>query len=499
MEIRGKVHYVHAHVDEFEDSCEQLIESIGDEHVVRLILTPSTYRHPSKEDELRGFTLLLLPDTPVSSTYLRNTLGTGTSEYELSTMADGSEITVERLHSRECSIAFNSCVRDCSEAHFRLFEKNAAWEPVLGTDCVDEICVVREYQHTSRRFHWRLFVTAGLQYAADELLDCAVEEEWNIQTLYRSSEYSRLMRAASINRNRIAYAAAHSLGLAMSSSMREQALTPDPVDYCRPAFSSLHHTLVEKQLEDKLLVYAVHVDTFPLHAYHRIPIRVPSLQMITVLEPDGEAGRASWKNAYANSFPSSCGMKRFEDLLGVMSGWDPSSAYGNGHCSKHWGSMVPYNLYNIDEAYKPWDRLQPGLQQMGLNNHWRQRAMEVVMIKSASMDEERLTAFELLRTVDAEGFIRVPIHCQVFRGGSDYKGLWHVYELTDPPPAELLKRYTVPGYVYLHESYVRRVAYYNDEVSELYTQEEAEDGYTSSSSSGSDGGGEELDFDDAFE
>lgn len=505
--IQGKVHYVHVPVDHFEEDCADLINAIGDQYVVRLIVTPSAYIHPTRE-ELRGITLSVLPDTPVKRCYLRHTLGTGTSVYKIGSMSDGSEIMTERLHTRESKIAFNSCVSDaCSEdRRFRIFDKSACnWEPELGADCVDEICVVREYQQMRRSYSWYITVTSGLGYAAEELLEYAEKERWTIQQLYRSPEYGRLMRAASLNRNRVAVSSAHALGVLLPSYGRERCLTLEPVDHCTPLYSSVHHTIVEKELENKVLLYAVHMDTFPLHACYHVPLRVPSLQIITVLEPDGEQGRASWKNQHANSFPATCGLKHFDDIHTTMSHWNPDTAYGDDKCSKHWASMVPYNLYNVDDAYKPWDKLQPGLQAMGLNNHWKQRVMEVVMIKTASMEEECLTAFELLRTVNTDGFIRVPIHCQVFRGGPKYRGLWHVYKNSDPPPAELLQKYTIPGVVYLHETYVRRIAYFNEEIpeSELYVASSSSssggDDDDTSSTCGFSSDEEELDLEDAFD
>lgn len=491
--------YIYVRADDFEEDCEQLLESIGDENVVRIIATPSTYVH-AVDEELSGITVLVIASTPVSRSLLRPTLCTGTSEFDLTTMEDGSAISMEKL--RQSTFAFNACVREkCSEkdGFHILLDKPQDWEPTLGRDCVDAIRITRQYVHAERRYRWKLFVTSGLDYAASELLEAAIDRGWSIQQLYRSQEYIRLCKAAAANRNRIAYAAAVSLGLSIPRSKYEPSMTASRVHYFAPTFSSLHHTIIEKDFgpDDGGLIYAVHIETYPLHAYQRLPFMRSGEMMMVVFEPKGNVGKRSWQNKYANSFPSGCGFRAHSDLRAAVEKWNPESAYGDDHCEKRWESMVSFNLYSMNDVYKPWQHIQSGLEAMGMTAHWKYTEMEVVMLKIASMKEEKLTAFELLKTKTVGGRVRVPIYSNVFRGGANYKGLWDVYSLQDPPPAAILSEYSIPGYVDIDVKYVVRIAVANREmIEESY---ESSDHSSSSSSSPSESDCDAYSDEESFE
>ena len=485
-EVRGKVHYIQVDADEFCDECERMKEEIGDDFVVRIIATPTTYIHAVNED-LRGITVLVVPDTPVSRTLIRDTLCTGTSEYDLSTMEDGSEIDLEKL--RSLNFSFNSCVTERCPINnrFKIFSNESHnWDPTLGDDCVDAIRIAREYDSIKRSYRWKLFVTSGMDYAASELISYAIQEKWSIQQLYESENYKRLLHAANTNRNRVAFAAASSLDLRMPRSKYEMSMTAEKVNYFVPTFSSLHNTIIEKDLgkDNGGKVYALHIETYPLQAYERIPFMRGDVQMVTIFEPNGGVGKRSWNNKYASSFPSSCGLKNHEELRGILSNWDPEEAHGDQNCDKQWESVVGYNLHSMNDVHKPWQRIEPGLHEMGLNNHWKRTVLEVVMLKTASMQEERLTAFELLKTTSINGRIRVPIRSSVFRGGNGYKGLWDVFTIQDPPPASILSEYVVPGYLDIEQKYLIRIAYANGEITQVYQtdyESESEDGSESES------------------
>lgn len=485
--IRGKVHYIQIDADEFEEEFDRIVSAIGDKHVVRAIGTPCTYIH-AVDEELRGITITVDPDTPVNRSLLRPTLCTGTSEYALTVLEDGkSKITRKAL--RDCTAAFNACVSEAITDRDSCFdvlsEKAHDWEPCLGRDCVDAIRTARYKDLAQKRYHWRLFVTSGLDYAAEKLIQYAIEQEWTISKFYHSVEYQRLMRAASFNRNRIAYAATLSLNLQLTAHKYEAAMTASKVDYLVPIASSLHNTIIKKDLGESGggVLYSVHIDTYPLSAYHRIPFMRTDTQLVKVFEPDGNAGKRSWRNHYADSFPSSCGMKNYSELRRMMTNWEAKEAYGNEHCDKRWESVVPYNLWSIDDSNKSFTSIEMGLRDMGLAGQWKQTDMEVVMLKIASMKEEHLTAFELLKTTASkQGKVLVPIRSNVFRGGDGYKGLWHVYTMQDPPPASILADYPVPGYVAIEKKYLIRIARANEEITDVY--HEFEEGADSDSAEG---------------
>lgn len=114
-----------------------------------------------------------------------------------------------------------------------------------------------------------------------------------------------------------------------------------------------------------------------------------------------------------------------------------------------------------------------------------------------------MTAFELLKTTASkQGKVLVPIRSNVFRGSTEYKGLWHVYTVQDPPPASILADYPVPGYVAIDKKYLIRIARANEEITDFYLEEESngvESDHGSSSSSeyssnGSDDENIDLDY-----
>ena len=94
---------------ELDNTAQELVKAVGKQFVRALIMTPCSYVQPGTE-ELRGITILLSSDTPVSKELIRSTLGSGTAVYELDTMADNSEIEPEKLWKRK--LLFNACTPD---------------------------------------------------------------------------------------------------------------------------------------------------------------------------------------------------------------------------------------------------------------------------------------------------------------------------------------------------------------------------------------------------
>lgn len=496
-----KVHTIGVKADEFKRECDELIKAVGKENVYALFITPCTYTH-AVNTRLRGITVVVREDTPISHDVLYTTLGTGTSAYELNGMADGSEIDLSRLRGR--IHVFNACAPDsCSpESRFRLFnyletgEVEVAglhnWEASLGTDWADKIEIARIYNTEKRGYSWVMFVTSGLEYSAEELINYAEKKGWTFQKFYKSMEYKHFMRACAVNRNRLAYAAAKSLDLYLVNSTYERSITLNDVNCLRPRYSSIHHTIVEKNLGKDAggIAYAVHIETYPLHCYKRICFRRGDTEMMMTLAPrSGNQGRDSWRNEYANSFPHNCGYRSHEQLRSMMEKRTTESVYGDEHCMKRWKSPIPYNLATIREANRPYSDVEDGLARMGMGPNWEIQMYEVVMMKVASMDEYRLTAFELLHTYDRETkLIRVPIRSKIFAGGDDYTSFWYVYNRQDPPPHEMFKYSGMPMYVEAHRDFIRRVAIANGEIDETYSfdDEQSDDAEYSDSCSFSD-------------
>jgi len=186
-----------------------------------------------------------------------------------------------------------------------------------------------------------------------------------------------------------------------------------------------------------------------------------------------------------NSFPHSTGYMGHAELRRMIETYSPRDAYGNEHCEKCWQSPIPYNLTTHDRAHRSWREVEPGLRTMGMTTNWKATQVEIVMSKVASMDENRLTAFELLNTYDAEThLIRVPINSNLFAGGDGYKSFWRVYTKQDPPPENCISC-SMPGYVEVHRSMILRIAIANQEVDTTFrfADEEPEDteGYSSES------------------
>lgn len=473
MEVVNKVHYVGTAKDEYETCCNGLVKTVGVDNVYALIVTPCTYAHAVTE-ELRGVTVVVAKDTLVSRDLVRTTLETGTSEYVLTTMEDESTITREKL--LENKYAFDSCVPDmcCEDSKFCIFEKSLYdWEPNLGSDWVDAIRVGRIYNNETSEYEWIMLVTSGLDYAAEELVEHAITNKWTMERFYNSEEYRHFKHACDINRDRVAYLAARSLQLKLYSSTYERTMTESNVHSLKSRFSSIHNTIVKRDLgvEGGGVAYAVHIETYPLHSYSRIPFIRGDRQMITILEPlSGRTARESWKNEYANSFPSGSGYKSHKHLRTIVEKWRPDNVHGDERCRKSWSSPIEYNLATMEEAYKRWSDVEPGLTKMGLSSHWKRTHVEVVLLKNASMNEDRLTAFELLQTYDRKShLIRVPIRSNIFAGGNGYKSFWRVYTRQDERPDQVVHWGGMPMYVEVHRKYILRIAVTNGEVEPDFT------------------------------
>ena len=465
---------------ELDNTAQELVKAVGKQFVRALIMTPCSYVQPGTE-ELRGITILLSSDTPVSKELIRSTLGSGTAVYELDTMADNSKIEPEKLWKRK--LLFNACTPDRAATdtlEFQLLpvttQSTVDWVPCLGRDLTSAVRVCRQHDAETRSYKWRLLVTAGLESAAEQLLQYSLRQGQTVAELYESQEYSQLLEVAAVNRDRVAYAAAKALGLRLLHAVHEETLTSSPVHSLKPLSSCLHNSIVYVDMGSEAggPTYTLHLDTYPLHLYQEIAFMRSDKQLVLLLSPQPGLG-SNWRNQFANTFPQGCGLQDTTALRQrVTPAWRSERAHGDKDCQKCWQGALSYNLAAIDEANQSWQDIEPDLHQLGYGPNWATSRLEVVLLKTAGPDEDKITAQELLASYDpATHKVRVPIQSKLFAGGDGYTGFWRVYDSAqDPPASALVQDNEVPGYISIPREMLLRIARANHEVSDEYRFED---------------------------